>query len=196
MKGLPNGTVISRDPSYHGATGMALSCSGDVRQKMRGEVPGHVRVDDAPEGYGSPHRGEKPSDPIDSAAAAMVWEEAILKAGPENVACMLVEGRSCSAGVYVYDNQYHTRMRALADKYDLIYIVDEVASGFWRTGPAFAFMHEPVKPDLMVLGKGMVNGEVPGGAVMVGERAAEFFMDNMLIAGSTNYACPIMLATA
>ena len=48
----------------------------------------------------------------------------------------------------------------------------------------------------MVLGKGLVNGEVPGGAVMLGERVNEFFMDNMLIAGSTNYACPLMLATA
>ena len=57
MRGLPNGLVVSRDPSYHGATGMALSSSGDVRQKMRGEVPGHIRVADAPEGYGSPLRG-------------------------------------------------------------------------------------------------------------------------------------------
>ena len=175
---------------------MALSCSGDVRQKMRGEMPGHVRVNDAPEGYGSPIRGSKPSSPICAGTAAKIWEEAIIKAGPENVACMIVEGRSCSAGVYVYCNSYHTRLKELADKYDLIYIVDEVASGFWRTGPAMAIMHEDVKPDLMVLGKGMVNGEVPGGAVMVGDRPAEFFMDNMLIAGSTNYACPIMLATA
>ena len=84
----------------------------------------------------------------------------------------------------------------MARKYDLVYIVDEVASGFWRTGPAFAHMHEPVKPDLMVLGKGMVNGELPGGAVMLGEKPTEHFMDNMLIAGSTNYACPLMLATS
>ena len=104
MRGLPNGLVLSRDPSYHGATGMALSCSGDIRQKMRGEVPGHVRVDDAPEGYGAPKKGSKPSDPIDSAVATKIWEEAILKHGPENIACLLVEGRSCSAGVYVYDN--------------------------------------------------------------------------------------------
>ena len=48
----------------------------------------------------------------------------------------------------------------------------------------------------MLLGKGMVNGEVPGGAVMVSKRVSDFFMDNMLIVGSTNYACPLMLATA
>ena len=75
IKGLPNGLVMSRDPSYHGATGMALSCSGDVRQRMRGEVPGHVRVADAPEGYGAPVRGQKPSDPIDSSVAVAIWEE-------------------------------------------------------------------------------------------------------------------------
>ena len=87
-------------------------------------------------------------------------------------------------------------MQALAKKYDIIYIVDEIASGFWRTGLPMAKDHESIKPDLLVLGKGMVNGEVPGGAVMIGDRPAEFFDDNMLIAGSTNYACPIMLATA
>ena len=89
---------------------MALSCSGDVRQKLRGEVPGHVRVDDTPKGYGAPKRGAKPSDPIDSEEAVKLWEEQILKHGPENAAAILVEGRSCSAGVYVYDNQYHTRI--------------------------------------------------------------------------------------
>ena len=104
IKGLPNGLVMSRDPSYHGATGMALSCSGDVRQRMRGEVPGHVRVADAPEGYGAPVRGKNPSDPIDSSVAVSIWEEQILKHGPENIVAILVEGRSCSAGVYVYDN--------------------------------------------------------------------------------------------
>ena len=57
-------------------------------------------------------------------------------------------------------------------------------------------MHENVQPDLMVLGKGMVNGEVPGGAVMLGPKPTIFFEENMLICGSTNYACPIMLATA
>ena len=87
-------------------------------------------------------------------------------------------------------------MQALAQKYGLVFIVDEVASGFWRTGPAMSTMHENVKPDLMVLGKGMVNGEVPGGAVMLGSMPAKFFEDNMLICGSTNYACPLMLATS
>ena len=89
---------------------MALSSSGDVRQKMRGEVPGHIRVADAPEGYGAPHRGQGPSSPIDSSVAAQIWEKHILKHGPENIAAILVEGRSCSAGVYVYDNKYLTAL--------------------------------------------------------------------------------------
>ena len=84
----------------------------------------------------------------------------------------------------------------MATKYDLVFIIDEIASGFWRTGATFAKDHEGVTPDLMVLGKGLVNGELPGGAVMVGSRVNDHFQDNMLIAGSTNYASPVMLATA
>ena len=90
---------------------------------------------------------------------------------------------------------YLTRLRALCDKYDLLMICDEVASGFWRTGTPMAFHHENFKPDFLVCSKGMVNGEIPGGAVMFGQRPSDYFEDYPLIFGSTQYACTLMLAT-
>ena len=195
MKGLPNGLVLSRWPSYHGCTSVAMSASGDFRQPMRGELPGHVRVRDSPLEYPARERLDEPSGPLDSEKAVAHWEEHLLKHGPENFACLLVEGRSCTSGVYLYDNMYLTRLEALCHKYDLIFIVDEVASGFWRTGAPMAFHHEDVKPDFVVCSKGMVNGEIPGGAVMFGQRPTDYFEDNMLVFGSTQYACTLMLAT-
>ena len=58
-----------------------------------------------------------------------------------------------------------------------------------------AHHHEDVKPDFVVCSKGMVNGEMPGGAVMFGKRPCQFFEDNVLMFGSTQYACTLMLAT-
>ena len=195
IRGLPNGLILSRYPSYHGSTSIAMSASGDFRLAFRGEIPGHVRVKDSPDGYPYTEKQAEPSKPLDSEKAVAIWEEHLLKHGPENFAAILTESRSCTSGVYLYDNMYLTRLRALADKYDLLMICDEVASGFWRTGAAMSFHHEGIKPDFVVCSKGMVNGEIPGGALMFGQRPLDYFENNPLIFGSTQYACTLMLAT-
>lgn len=69
MKGLPNGLILSRFPSYHGSTSVAMSASGDFRIAVRGEIPGHVRVKDTPHEYPYRERHDAPSVPQDSEMA-------------------------------------------------------------------------------------------------------------------------------
>jgi taurine--2-oxoglutarate transaminase len=81
---------------------------------------------------------------------------------------------------------FWTRIQEICDKYNILLIVDEVMSGFGRTGEWFGIDQNPqVKPDIMVLAKGLTSGYVPLGAVVVSEEIANHFDGNTLWAGLT-----------
>jgi taurine--2-oxoglutarate transaminase len=71
-------------------------------------------------------------------------------------------------------------------------IADEVLSGFGRTGRWFAVDHDGVTPDLLTMAKGLTGGYVPGGAVIVTDRIARHFDDQVLVCGLTSYAHPLV----
>jgi len=88
------------------------------------------------------------------------------------------------------------RLRQLCDKYGILLIVDEVITGFGRTGAWFGVDHEKVVPDIMVLAKGLTSGYVPMGAVVVREHIARHFETHMLPLGSTYAGHPLACAAA
>ncbi len=85
----------------------------------------------------------------------------------------LVQG---AAGIIVHPAGYLTRARELCDKYDILLVLDEVATGFGRTGQLFACQHERVSPDILCLAKGITGGYLPLAATMTTEKIYEAFL--------------------
>ncbi|OBQ52755.1 ornithine--oxo-acid transaminase [Tamlana sp. s12] len=91
-----------------------------------------------------------------------------LKNNP-NVAGFLVEPIQGEAGVYVPDEGYLTKAKALCEKYNVLFIADEVQTGIARTGKLLAVDHENVKPDILILGKAISGGVYPVSAVLAND---------------------------
>ena len=84
----------------------------------------------------------------------------------KNIAGFLVEPIQGEAGVYVPSEGYLSRAKALCEKYNVLFIADEVQTGIARTGKLLAVDHENVKPDLLILGKALSGGAYPVSAVL------------------------------
>ena len=88
------------------------------------------------------------------------------------------------------------RSRALCDKYGIVWIADEVMSGFGRTGKWFAYQHSSVEPDLIVFAKGVNSGYVPLGGVVISKKIADTFNDRVFPGGLTYSGHPLACAAA
>ena len=183
--------VVARTRSYHGATLAMLSLSGDPRrEQFEPGLPGVVRMAD-PYCFRCPF-GKQPSSCHHECAEDL--ETALLREGPETVAAVILEGVVGANGVFVPPPGYWKKIRAICDRHGVLLIADEVLSGFGRTGRWFAVDHEGVTPDLLTVAKGVTGGYAPGGAVVVTERIARHFDDQVLWCGLTSYAHPLTCA--
>ncbi len=188
--------IVARYRAYHGATFGAMSVGGDPR-RLDNEpgVPWVVRVHD-PYAYRSPLYRGRSADDGDRALVDQV-EETIQFEGPGNVAAILLEGYSGASGVIQGGEQFWRGIQSICDRYDILLIIDEVLSGFGRTGKWFGINHYPhVEPDMMVLAKGLTSGYIPLGAVVVSEAVASHFDNEPLGSGLTYGAHPVGCAAA
>ncbi|WP_110972724.1 aminotransferase class III-fold pyridoxal phosphate-dependent enzyme [Pseudomonas huaxiensis] len=103
-------------------------------------------------------------------ATVATLESKVLEIGSEKVAAFICEPIIGSGGVIVPPAGYLKAMRAACDRLGILLIVDEVITGFGRTGPMFACEHEGVSPDLMTLAKGLTSGYAPMGATLISEQ--------------------------
>ncbi|WP_372820978.1 aminotransferase class III-fold pyridoxal phosphate-dependent enzyme [Pseudomonas parafulva] len=103
-------------------------------------------------------------------ATVAALESKVVEIGPEKVAAFICEPIIGSGGVIVPPPGYLKAMRAACDRLGILLIVDEVITGFGRTGPMFACEHEGVSPDLMTLAKGLTSGYAPMGATLISEQ--------------------------
>jgi adenosylmethionine-8-amino-7-oxononanoate aminotransferase len=149
--------IIAQTPGYHGNTLLALAASARAHYKTYfGPWLTGVEMIAAP----YPYRGQL--------GDASLLEAAILKAGPENVAAFIAEpvGGS-STGASIAQPSYFADVRAICDKYGVLFICDEVLTGAGRTGRYFAIEHfsdahgNPVVPDVITMGKGLNGGYAP-----------------------------------
>jgi len=92
---------------------------------------------------------------------AKVLENTILEIGPEKVAAFMLEPIQGEAGVNVPPKGYLKKVREVCSKYNVLMMVDEIQTGFCRTGELFACDHENVKPDMFMLGKALGGGVYP-----------------------------------
>ncbi len=171
-RGKPDKTkVISRTRAYHGLTLAAMSATGlpAFWPMFEPRVPGFSHID-APD----PYRFVNP-DPGTSlgVAAANQLEAAILREGPDSVAAVIAEPVQGAGGVMVPPPDYFPRIRAICNRHDVLFIADDVITGFGRTGKWFGLEHYGIEPDIMQFAKGITSGYVPLGGIGVSDAIRE-----------------------
>jgi adenosylmethionine-8-amino-7-oxononanoate aminotransferase len=159
--------VIAREFGYHGVTLAAMSATGvaGYAKMFEPRVPNFVHTA-APYAYRL--AGVKPGESVGQAAARML-EETILREGPDTVAAFIAEPVQGAGGIIVPPDDYFPRVREVCAKHDVLFIADEVITGFGRTGRWFALERWGVQPDILAFAKGITSGYLPLGGIMVSE---------------------------
>lgn len=157
--------VVSRYRAYHGSTMGALSATGQQQRKFRYEplVPGFLHVH-PPDCYRCPF-GRTP----DSCGllCAEEFDRAITWEGPETVAAVILEPVITGGGMLTPPADYLPRVEEICRKHGVLMIVDEVISGYGRSGKNFGFQHFGVTPDIVTSAKGITSGYLPLAATSV-----------------------------
>ncbi|MDP9047644.1 MAG: aminotransferase class III-fold pyridoxal phosphate-dependent enzyme [Bacteroidota bacterium] len=184
--------IISRYQSYHGSTYGVMSAGGDPRKLAADsqQAPNFIHID-IPYAYRWPH-GE---DSLLKDAVANL-ERMIAYEGPGNIAAILLEGESGSSGCLKYPEGYLKNVREICTRYGILLIIDEVMSGFGRTGKWFGFENHGIVPDMIAMAKGLTSGYLPFGCLMVSDKIASKYDDAMLPLGLTYSAHPVCCAAA
>jgi adenosylmethionine-8-amino-7-oxononanoate aminotransferase len=201
LRGFPRRyKVIARRGSYHGSTfgAMSLTASGRGQQEryfgpfMAGVYhvpsPNHYRND-----FGL--AGEE-----GDLMCARYLEQEIEAQGPETVAAFIGEPISSSNGVHVPSKAYWQRVREICDRHGVLLILDEVITGWGRTGSWFAAEHFDVVPDILTMAKGLSSGYAPIGAAVVRPSVYEVFkrddavLGHLLTFGGQAVACAAAIA--
>ena len=192
--GKPDGLIITRDRSYHGATYMGMALSGDSR--ARGQVDaGALGVRHVPPPYAYRDARDGETDDEFGLRTADALGRCIDEGGAGRVAAVLMEPDAGTNGVVAPDNYWPALRRHTADR-GVWLIADEVMSGFGRCGEWFAWQRygEEGRPDLMTLAKGLTGAAVPLGAVVASEAVACRLEYEMLYTGLTYCGHPLACA--
>ncbi len=186
--------ILAQYRSYHGATSAAIAASGDPRKlNFRDQAP-NFRHFENPYSYRCPWGTNTPEE---CAIKCIEHLERIINyEGHDNIAAVILEGESGTSGCIKYPPNYWRLMRDLTNKYGILLIDDEVMSGFGRTGNWFAVQNAGVQPDIITMAKGLTAGYVPLGAMMVHDKIAKHFDENVLPLGLTYSAHPVSCAAA
>lgn len=166
--------IISRYRGYHGFTYGAMSATGQARRRKAFEplVPGFPHAH-PPYCYRCPLGLEPSSCGI---ACADEIERIIQGEGPETVIAVIAEPIIGGGGVIDPPDEYLPKLRQICDDYGLLLILDEVITGFGRTGKMFACEHWDVQPDLITLAKGLTSGYLPLGACVASTEVFNTFL--------------------
>jgi adenosylmethionine-8-amino-7-oxononanoate aminotransferase len=192
--------VIGRQQSYHGNTLGALSAGGDVVR--RGSfAPILLPFPHVP---ALPLRDDEGVEPTTESGSLLPEAgqlgRVLAEVGAENVAAFICEPIVGSQqGALVPPQDYLTQVRRLCDEHDILLIVDEVMTGFGRTGKNFAVEHFGVTPDILTFGKGVTGGYAPLSGMVVAERIVDTIRDRsegVFRHGYTYSGHPVSVAAA
>lgn len=184
--------VLSTYRSYHGNTGAAIVATGDWRRVPNEFARGHVHFF-GPYLYRTEFWATTPEQ--ESERALRHLERVIQAEGPASIAAILLESVPGTAGILVPPPGYLAGVRALCDRYGILLILDEVMSGFGRTGRWFAFEGYDVVPDLITFAKGVNSGYVPAGGVIISDPIAADFDETVFPGGLTYSGHPLAMAS-
>lgn len=172
LEGKPHkNRIISRRNAYHGSTVAGTSLGGmeAMHKQLGGAVPNIVHVM-MPYAYELALPGE--SDHDFGLRAAKAVEDAILEAGADNVAAFIGEPIMGAGGVKIPPMSYWPEVERICRKYDVLLMLDEVITGYGRTGEWFAAQAFGITPDTMTTAKALTSGYQPLSALLVGDRIA------------------------
>ena len=195
--------IIARTKAYHGVTAAAASMSGlaTMHQHFDLPLPGIVRV-------GCPHLyqfglpGETEGQFVDRLAQEL--EDTIVREGPETVAAFIAEPVQGAGGVIVPPPGYFAKVQAILRKYDILFLVDEVITGFGRLGQAFGTQVYDLKPDMITVAKMLTSAYVPMSALYLTDEIYQTIADTSAAVGVFGHgytysghplACAIALET-
>jgi putrescine aminotransferase len=163
--------IISRENAYHGSTVAAASVGGMGPMHAQGglPIPGIVHIEQpywfkngaglTPEEYGR--------------KAARALAAKIEELGVENIAAFIAEPIQGAGGVIIPPESYWPEVRKILRQYDILFVADEVITGFGRTGEWWGSTYYGLEPDLISFAKAVTSGYLPLGGVLVGERVAQ-----------------------
>lgn len=182
--------ILARYQAYHGATYGAISAGGDPRKLAvdAQQAPNFIHFD-IPYLY----RWEYGEENLLKEAITNI-ERIISFEGPQNIAAILLEGESGSSGCLKYPAGYLKQLREICNRHGILLISDEVMSGFGRTGKWFGVDNHDTIPDMIATAKGITSGYVPLGALIVSDKIASQYDDNVLWLGLTYSAHPVSCA--
>ncbi|MFJ7152327.1 aspartate aminotransferase family protein [Streptomyces sp. NPDC100445] len=186
--------VLSAYRSYHGGTQQAVNLTGDPRRWASDSGSAGVVRFWAPFLYRSRFYAE--TEEQECARALEHLETTIRFEGPATIAAIVLESVPGTAGIMVPPPGYLAGVRELCDTYGIVFVLDEVMSGFGRTGEWFAADLAGVVPDLMTFAKGVNSGYVPLGGVAISPRIAETFARRPYPGGLTYSGHPLACAAA
>jgi taurine--2-oxoglutarate transaminase len=190
----PQGWVIARDRSYHGASYATMALSGDSRTASQVEAAAfRVTHVPAPYAYRCPF-GTSSEQECGARAAAEV--AAVIDAkGPREVAAVMMEVNAGTNGIVAPKN-FWPAVRRTTQARGVCLIADEVMSGFGRCGEWFAWQQygEAGRPDIMTLAKGLTGAHLPLGAVVLSAQVARALESQMLLTGLTYCGHPLACA--
>jgi adenosylmethionine-8-amino-7-oxononanoate aminotransferase len=191
---------MGRWQSYHGNTLGSLSAGGDVkrRQPFTQILLPFVHVF-------SPHCSRCPYHKEYSECSTKKTlpcveqvEQTILEVGPEFISSFICEPIVGSQqGAVVPPEDYFAQIREICNKYDILLIIDEVMTGFGRTGRHFAIEHFGIEPDIITFGKGVSSGYAPLGGMIVHDHLIDALLKNSngkFIHGYTYSGHPVSVA--
>ena len=184
--------ILSRYQSYHGSSNGAMTASGDPRKLPADsqQAPNFVHFD-LPYSYRWEYGEENLLKQVVASLERMIAYE-----GPANIAAILLEGQSGTSGCLLYPDGYLKAVREISNKHGILLVMDEVMSGFGRTGKWFGFEHHDIVPDMIAMAKGLTCGYLPFGCLMVSDKIASKYDDNVLALGLTYSAHPVSCAAA
>lgn len=186
----PSYKILARYRSYHGSTEASISLTGDYRRWFvePNTMSGVVRIPE-PYCFRCPLKLKYP----DCNIACANYVDYIIKQ-EKNVAAVILEPITGTNGVIVPPKEYMPLLRQIAKENDILFIADEVMTGWGRTGEWFAVNIWGIEPDILTTAKGASASYVPIGITGVSKEIGEFFEDNIFAHGHTFEAHPVSLA--
>jgi 4-aminobutyrate--pyruvate transaminase len=169
--------IISRMKAYHGVTVAAASLAGLPLLHADFDLPiPNILHTDCPHYYRFAEPGENEEQFASRLADNL--EALILKEGPETVAAFIAEPVQGAGGVIVPPKTYFDKIQPILKKYDVLFIADEVITGFGRTGNMFGTQTFGLQPDMITLAKALSSGYQPIAAVLLNEKLYQAIRDN------------------
>ncbi len=168
--------LIGRQHAYHGVTFGALSVAG-ITANRQGFEPLLTGVLHAPAPYAN-HCAFHAAGTQCTLACAREVERIIQCEGPDSVAAFIAEPIQAAGGVIIPPPEYLRQVREICRRYEVLFIADEVVTGFGRLGDWTGSRHYGIQPDLMTFAKGITSGYLPLGATAVAPHVMEAFLQS------------------